>query len=417
MLDINFIRQNPGKVKKACKNKQANIDIDLLLKIDKDRLKSLKELENMRAELNKLSKNKPDSTTIKKAKKLKTKIKSHKKTFTSIEKNFLNLMLQIPNIPFDDVPIGKDESGNIVIRTVKKKPQFNFKIQDYLTIAEKLDIIDVKRAAKVSGSRFGYLKNEAVLLEFALVNLVFNLLGKEGFVPIVPPVMMKPKMMEGMGYIDTKENINEVYFLKKDNLVLIGTSEQSIGPMYKDEVLSKKELPRRYVGFSTCFRREAGSYGKDTKGILRVHQFDKAEMFSFCKPEDSTKEHQFFLSLEEKLMQKLKLPYQVVQMCTGDLGTPAAAKYDIEAWMPSQNKYRETHSTSNSTDFQARRLNIRYRNLKTGKLEFVHTVNGTAFAIGRTLIAIIENYQQKDGSVKIPEVLQKYLGFKSIPKR
>jgi len=197
---------------------------------------------------------------------------------------------------------------------------------------------------------------------------------------------------------------------------LVGTAEQIIGPMHTDEIFEEKDLPKRYIGFSSCFRREAGAYGKDTRGILRVHQFDKAEMFSFCHPEKSKKEHLFFLEMEEKLMQLLKIPYRVVQMCTGDLGDPAASKYDIEAWIPSEEKYRETHSTSNCTDFQARRLNIRYRDKKTKKLEFVHTLNGTAIAIGRTLIAIIENYQQKDGSIIIPQVLQKYLPFKVIKK-
>jgi seryl-tRNA synthetase len=229
----------------------------------------------------------------------------------------------------------------------------------------------------------------------------------------VPPVLIIPEMMKKMGYIDTEEDKKERYFLEKDNLYLVGTAEQSIGPMHSGEVFKQKDLPRRYVGFSSCFREEAGSYGRDTRGILRVHQFDKIEMFSFTKPEDSVKEHKFFLSLEEKLMQKLKIPYQVVQIVSGDLGIPVASKYDIEAWMPGQDKYRETHSTSNCTDFQARRLNIRYKD-KFGKFNFVHTINGTAFAIGRTIIAILENYQRRDGKVEIPKVLQKYLGFKKI---
>ncbi|MBT9151489.1 MAG: Serine--tRNA ligase [candidate division WS2 bacterium] len=303
-------------------------------------------------------------------------------------------------------------------------PKFDFGLKDYLEIAEKLDLIDVKRAAKVSGTRFGYLKNEAVLLEFALINLAFDVLAKQGFMPIIPPVMLKSEMMEGMGYIEIKSEKlkaknskeEEVYFLRDDDLVLVATSEQSIGPMHSDEIFSEKELPKRYAGFSTCFRREAGAYGKDTKGILRVHQFDKIEMFSFCQPKKSKQEHQLFLSLGEKLMQLLKIPYQIVQLCSSDLAQPSAATYDIETWMPGQDQYRETHSTSNCADFQARRLNVRYKD-KDNKLNFVHMVNGTAFAIGRVLIAIIENYQQKDGSVKIPEVLQKYLGFKIILRK
>lgn len=281
-----------------------------------------------------------------------------------------------------------------------------------MEIAEKLDIIDVKRASKVSGTRFGYLKGKTALLELALINLAFEVLSKEGFVPIIPPVMIKPEMMEAMGYIDTPEDRAERYFLKESDLVLVGTSEQSLGPMRKDDILEEKKLPKRYVAFSSCFREEAGAYGKDTKGILRVHQFDKVEMFSICQPEKSKEEHQFLLKMEEKLMRLLGLPYRVVQLCTGDSARPSASTIDIETWLPGQGEYRETHSTSNCTDFQARRLNIRYRSKKG--LEFVHTLNGTAFAIGRMLIAIIENYQQKDGSVKVPKALQKYTWFKKI---
>ena len=235
-----------------------------------------------------------------------------------------------------------------------------------------------------------------------------------GFVPILPPVMIKAEMMEKMGYL-AKEEEKERYFTEGDNLCLIGTAEQSMGPMHTNEVFKEQELPKRYLGFSTCFRREAGSYGKDTRGILRVHQFDKIEMFSFCKPKDSEREHQFFLRLEEELMKKLVLPYQVIQICTGDMAFPTANQYDIETWIPSQKRYRETHSTSNCTDFQARRLNIRYKD-EDNKLNFVHMVNGTAVAIGRILIGIFENYQQKDGSIRIPKVLQKYIG-KDVIKR
>jgi seryl-tRNA synthetase len=323
-------------------------------------------------------------------------------------------MYQIPNLPEDDVPFGKNEKDNVVLKKWGKKLKFGFKPKDSLEIGENLDLIDVKRAAKVSGTRFGYIKKEAALIEFALINLAFDTLSKEGFIPIVPPVFIKEEAMRAMGYINNKEDLAERYFFKKDKLFLVGTSEQSIGPIHQDEIFKEKDLPQRYVAFSSCFRREAGSYGKDTRGILRVHQFDKVEMFSFAHPKQSKEEYKFLLSIEEKLMQQLKIPYQVVQMCTGDLGNPVAAKYDIEAWLPSQNKYRETHSASNTTDFQTRRLNIRYRNSKTKKLDFVHTLNGTTFAIGRMLIAIIENYQQKDGSVKIPEALQKYLNFQKI---
>jgi len=420
MLDIKFIRENPDKVKEGCKAKQVKVDIDRLLEVDKKRRETLQALEDIRAQKNKANKEIQKAKNKREKEKIILKMRELDKNndrldenLKELEKKFNNLMLQIPNLPQDDVPAGKDEKDNVILRGVGEKTKFDFKPKDHLEIAEKLDLIDIKRAAKVSGTRFYYLKNEAVLLEFAIINFVFENLLKESFIPTIPPVILKEEMMRGMGYLEQLDR-EEAYFLEKDNLCLVGTSEQSIGVSHAGEIFDEKELPKRYLGFSPCFRREAGSYGKDTKGIFRVHQFDKTEMFSFSKPEDSKKEHQFFLSTEEKLMQLLKIPYRVVQISTGDLGFPVAAKYDIESWLPSENRYRETHSTSNCTDFQARRLDIRYRT-KRG-LEFVHMVNGTALAIGRILIAIIENYQQKDGSIKVPEALQKYLKFKVISR-
>jgi len=423
MLDIKFIRNNPDLVKKGCQKKGVEVDIDGLLEIDKKRLETLQALEEIRAQKNRANKEiqkakdeKEKNKIILKMQELDKNNDRLEKTLKTLNVEFNNLMLQIPNLPLDDVPIGKDESENVVLRevgVVSPRPKFDFKPRDYLEIADNLDLIDTERAAKVSGTRFGILKREAVLLKFALRNFTSEILIKEGFIPIDPAVMIKPEMMQGMGYVERGRE--EIYYLKNDNLCLIGTAEQAIGPIHANEIFEEKDLPKRYFAFTPCFRREAGSYGKDTKGIFRVHQFDKIEMFSFCRPEDSKKEHQFFLETEEKLMQALKIPYRVVQMCTGDLGDPAAAKYDIEAWFSSQNRYRETHSTSNCTDFQARRLNIRYKR-KDGKLDFVHTVNGTAFAIGRAIIAILENYQQKDGSILVPEVLQKFLPFKIIKR-
>ncbi len=415
MLDINFIRQNPEKVKEGCRNKNVNVDISELLKLDKRRREILKEIEELRHQRNIISEKKELSEEEKaKARSLKEKIKIQEGEFKKIEKEFNNLMLLVPNPPFGDVPKGKDESGNLAVKKVGKIPRFKFKLKDYLEIAENFDLLDIKRAAKVSGTRFGYLKREAALMEFGLVNFAVDFLLKKGFIPVIPPVMITPEMALGMGYLEPTSD-QETYFVPKDNLYLVATSEQSVGPMHAGEVFKEKDLPKRYVSFSTCFRREAGSYGKDTRGMFRIHQFDKVEMFSFCKPEDSAKEHKFFLAMEEKLMSALKLPYQVVNICTGDLGRPAAAKYDIEAWVPSQKRYRETHSTSNCTDFQARRLNIRYRD-KSGKINFVHTVNGTAFSM-RPIIPILEIYQRKDGKVNVPKILQKYLGFKIIPRR
>ena len=421
MLDIKFIRQNPEIVKEACRKKQAKIDIDLLLEVDEKKRKLLQTLEEIRAKKNKASLQIRELKNEEEKKKIILEMRELDKDSGEIAKNldesenkFNDLMSVIPNIPLDSVPVGADERSNVVLKEVGEKPKFDFEPKDYLEIAEKLDLIDIKRAAKVSGSRFGYLKRGAVLLEFALINFAFDILTKEGFVPVIPPVMIKEKMMEGMGYVSREEDKEETYFFEKDKFYLVATSEQSIGPMYADEILKEDELPKRFAAFSTCFRREAGSYGKDTKGILRVHQFDKVEMFSFCHPEKSEQEHQFFLGLEEKMMQLLEIPYQVLQICTGDLGSPAAAKYDIEAWLPSENRYRETHSCSNCTDFQARRLNIRYCD-KSGKLNFLYTLNGTAFS-QRPILAIIENYQQKDGSLSVPKVLQKYTGFKKIKR-
>ena len=420
MLDIKFIRNNPQKVKEGAEKKGIQVDIDKLLTIDTKRLDILQKLEAQRAEQNKVTdqvakeKDKAKKEQlINNAQKIRNGAKKLEDELKEISDSFDSLMRKIPNPPFDEVPIGKDDANNKVLKKVGNPTKFDFEPKDHLVLGEALDIIDTKRAAKISGSRFGILKNEAALMEFALVQYGLEILKKEGFALVIPPVMLKPEMMDGMGYVE--RGVDEIYHIEKDDLFLAGTSEQMIGPMHSDEVFERKDLPKRYVGFSSCFRREAGSYGKDTKGILRVHQFDKLEMFSFCEPENSGKEHELMLSIEERLMQDLKLPYQVIDICSGDLGDPAAKKYDIEAWLPGQNKYRETHSTSNCTDFQARRLNIKFKN-QEGKLEYVHMLNGTALAIGRIIIAILENYQQKDGSIVIPDVLQKYMGIDKISR-
>ena len=410
MLDIKFIRQNPDKVKEGVKKKGVNPEIiDRILELDEKKREYIASKESFQAEQNKLGKG-----NIEEARNIKNEIAKIAPDLEKTEKEFNDLMLQVPNLPLDNVPVGKDDSCNVVVREVGEKPKFSFKPKDYLEIGEKFDLIDIKRAAKISGTRFGFIKKEAALLEFSLINLALDLLTKKDFIPIVPPVMLKAGMAQGMGYLEQTDK-EEAYYLPKDDLYLAGTAEQPLGAMHADEIFQEKELPKRYVAISSCFRREAGSYGKDAKGIFRVHQFDKVEMFIFCKPEDSEKEHQLLLKLQESLMLALKLPYQVVHLCSGDIARPSTSTYDIETWMPSENRYRETHSTSNCTDFQARRLNIRYRDSKAKKIEFVHTLNGTAFAIGRTIIAIIENYQQKDGSIKIPKALGKYLG-KSVIK-
>ncbi len=420
MLDINFIRKNKEKIKENCRKRGVDLDINRMLKIDEDKRSLLQGVEELRAEKNKATKRIPKikeenkkKKLIKEMQKIDREEESLEEKLKEKEKEYNKLAFKIPNLCQAGVPVGEAECDNVVLREEGKKPDFKFKAKDHLELTKSRNLIDVKRAAKVSGSRFGYLKGELAEMEFALVRLAFDRICKKGFQPVIPPVLIRPEMMWGMGYIDTEEDLAERYYLNKDNLFLVGTAEQSIGPMHKDEIFKEKDLPKRYVGFSTCFREEAGSYGKDTKGILRVHQFDKVEMFSFCRPDNSQKEHETILALGESLMKELKIPYRVVQLCTGDLARPSSVTYDIESWMPGQNKYRETHSCSLCTDFQSRRLNIRYKG-SDNKTKFVHTLNGTAFAIGRTLIAIVENYQQKDRSIKVPAALQKYLNFKII---
>ncbi|MCJ7804394.1 serine--tRNA ligase [Patescibacteria group bacterium] len=411
MLDINFIKENQEKVKKGVKDKGYDSKlVDRVLAVDKTRRGLIGKTENLRAERNKLGKD-----DIAKGKKIKEELKKLEPELNKVELELKELLYQIPNLPAADVPVGKDEKENVEIKKWGEPKKFAFQPKAHFELGETLDVIDTQRGSKVSGTRFGYLKNEAAILEFALINLAFETLLKEGFSPVITPAMISLESMAGMGYLEHGGQEN-MYLLEKDKMVLVGTAEQAIGPMYKDEMLLEKELPKRYVGFSSCFRREAGSYGKDTKGIFRVHQFNKVEMLSFTKPEDSDKEHEYLLSLEEKLMQRLELSYRVVKMCSGDLGHPAARKYDIEAWFPSEKSYRETHSVSTCTDYQARRLNIKFRT-KDGKIEFVHMLNGTAFS-ERPILAILENYQQKDGSVEVPKALQKYTGFKKItPKK
>jgi len=431
MLDIKLIRENPEAVKEGITKKKADPKlVDAFLRLDEDWRTKVAAIDELRSEHNlnnaELAKHRTDDL-ISKAEILKKQLVKLEKEKEDIEKHRQAKLNLMPNLPDVDVPAGKDETENSVAKEVGKKPEFDFEPQGYLSISEKLGIIDVKRAAKVSGSRFGYLLGQAALLEFAIINFTIKHLTDENFiaklikennlnlspkpfVPVVPPVLINQKSMWGMGYLD--RGADEIYHLDKDDLFLVGTSEQSIGAMCQGETFEGKDLPLRYLGFSPCFRREAGSYGKDTKGILRVHQFDKLEMFGFVLPENSKEEHKLFLAIEEALMKELGIAYRVLNICTGDLGATASAKYDIEAWLPGENQYRETHSTSNCTDYQARRLDIRYKApAEKGakpKTEYVHTVNGTAFAIGRAIIAIIENNQTKEGTFNIPKALSPY---------
>ena len=423
MLDIKFIRENRDEVEKSIKTRGLKFDVAKLLKIDGERRKKIEIVQEARAQLNKFSKETPRlsgeerNMVIQESRKLKDGLIKMERELDIIEKEFFSLMLEVPNILAGDVPVGKDESENKILRTWGKPTKFRFQPKDHLVLGEDLDIIDVKRAAKVTGTRFGYLKGAAVLLEFALIQYAFEVLTSEEvlkkiaskgysgkpFVPVIPPVMIRPEVFKKMARLTEKDK-DDKYYLSQDDLYLIGSAEHTLGPMHMNEVLDEKELPLRYVGVSTNFRREAGSYGKDTRGILRVHQFDKLEMESFTTPENSLLEQEFFVAIQEYLMQSLKIPYRVIMICTGDMGKPDARQIDIESWLPGQGKYRETHSADLVTDYQARRLNTK---IKNGP--FVHMNDATVFAIGRTLIAIMENYQQEDGSIEIPKVLQPYM--------
>ncbi|QQG43554.1 MAG: serine--tRNA ligase [Candidatus Daviesbacteria bacterium] len=418
MLDINFVRNNPEKVKKGVESKGVDPTlVDQLLKYYSIWTEKLKIYDELRHKRNEIAKRKELSEE---GRVLKDKIKKAEEENFKAWEAYRKTELQIPNIPLEDVPQG-DETKNKVLRQIGITPEIATP-KDHVELGELLDIIDISRATKISGTRFSYLKNEGVILELALVQYAMEALVKEGFTPVIPPVLIKKDITEGLGYWHGGGNEN--YYFVRDfelegdekgqplDLYLIGTGEHSIVPMHMDETLEKDELPKRYAAFSTCFRREAGSYGKDTRGILRVHQFDKVEMVQFVKPEDDQNARRKMLTITEGLVKTLGLPYQVVQLASSDLGFPSAETIDIETWIPSQGRYRETHSISTTTDFQSRRLNIKYQD--GAEKKFVHILNGTAFAIGRMIIAILENFQQEDGSVKIPEVLQKYTGFAEI---
>lgn len=418
MIDIKLIRENPEKIKEAAKSKKVEIDVDAIIAIDSAKKELDIQVQSLREKRNAHSsaiKGKPTEEQIGEGKRIKEDLEKKEQELNVKNEELRKLILSIPNPPKDDVKVGSDESQNEIIKTSGEPTSFSFIPKDHLEIGQLLDIIDVERASKVSGARFYYLKNEGALLEWALLQFALDTLLPEGFKPVIPPVLIKTETMEKLGYMENGGD-EDMFHLEKDGLTLIGTAEHAIVSMHMDEVLDSKQFPLRYLGYSPSFRREAGSYGKDTKGILRVHQFDKVEMVSFVANGEDDKEHEFLLSLEEKLFQALGIPYQVVKMCSGDLGFPAARKYDIEAWMPSQNKFREVTSVSTVTDFQSRRLNTRYRT--ENGTEFVQILNGTAFSMARPIITILENYQEEDGSVKIPEVLRKYMrGIEKIEKK
>lgn len=403
MIDITLLRDNPQKIAQAAKDKRIELNTEHIAHIDAEYRKVLVDVQTLRESRNRFAKDRD----IEAGKRIKGELDQKEKALEALKQELDTLLLTIPNPAKDDVKVGKDDTENDVIRTYKTPTEFSFPVKDHLEIGEYLNMIDMERAAKVSGARFVYLKNDGVLLELALIQFALKTLMNEGFTPVITPDLIKRETMQGLGYMENGGD-EDMFQIPSDDLVLVGTAEHALVPMHKDEVLDTKTFPLRYAGFSNAYRREAGSYGKDTRGILRVHQFDKVEMVSFVKKGDDDAEHEYLLSLEENFFKALDIPFQVIKMCTGDLGFPAARKYDIEAWMPSQKKYREVTSVSTVTDFQSRRLKIRYKDGET--TEYAMILNGTAFAIGRTLIAILENYQQEDGSVLVPEVLREYVG-------
>lgn len=435
MIDIKLLKENPELFKEASKNKNVEVDIDLALKLLEEKSDLLVKIEAIRKRRNETAEKvklearngKINKDLIAEGKVLKEELDPIDTKLTEVEAKLTEILYKIPNPPSEDTPVGKDEAENKILRTWGEKPRFVFEPLEHWQLGEKLDILDFERAAKVTGTRFSYIKGKLALLEFALIQYAFSvltnqevletILKKAGlelkptpFIPIIPPVFIRPEVFQKMARLEPKE---ERYYIESDDQYLIGSAEHTLGPMHMDETFEEGDLPRRYAGFSTSFRRESGSYGKDTKGILRVHQFDKVEIESFTLPEDSIREQDFFVAIQEHLMQSLNIPYQVIITSTGDMGDPDARHLDIESWLPGQGRYRETHSADLMTDYQARRLGTKVKH-KDGTLEFVHTNDATAYAMSRTLIAIMENYQQKDGSIMVPEVLVPYTGFKEI---
>ena len=428
MLDIKLIRENPEMVKQNLIKRGDMEKLELLEKLlqyDKEWREKTTRLNELRRRRNELTahianirkEGKDASTEIAEAKKIDNEITALEKDVDALRTQIRDILMVLPNLLHESVPVGKDENDNVPIRTWGEPPKFDFPVKDHIDLGLGLDIMDVERAGKIAGARFFYLKREGVLLDLALINFALNEMVKKGYVPIEPPFLMRRRPYEGVIALTDFEDT--LYKIEGEDLYLIATSEHPMAAMYMNEVLNAEQLPIKFVGISTNFRKEAGAHGRDTRGIFRTHQFNKVEQFIFCKPEDSWKMHEELIQNAEELIQKLGLPYRVVNVCTGDIGTVAAKKYDLEVWMPAQNAYREAISCSNCTDYQARRLNIRYREKEGAPPKgFVHTLNSTAIATGRTMVAILENYQQKDGSVIIPEALRPYMGgMEKIPWR
>lgn len=417
MLGINFIRQHPQEVKEACLNKQLDsLVVEQLLSVDEKRRALQLKVDEWRQQSNQnaqkikeeMSQSKEVSQElVKKGKEIKEELKKIEPELSELEKKFTELMLAIPNIPSDDSPIGRDENFNKVLREEGKIPEFDFPVLDHQELMEKLNWLDTKRAVKIAGFRAFFLKNEGLRLERALLSYALDSMIEHGFEIMSVPTLVKPETMIGTGFFPWGK---EDHYYTQDGQILAGTAEVALTSYYQNELLREKDLPIKLCGISPCYRREIGTHGKDTKGIIRVHQFNKVEqvVLTVADEEETRNWHEKTLKYSEKLLQDLALPYQVVAMCTGDMGAGQRKKYDLETWFPSQKKYRETHSASYFNDFQARRLNIRYQ-AKDGSIKYVYTLNNTVAASPRLLAALVENYQQKDATIKIPKVLKKYL--------
>ncbi|MCB1246330.1 MAG: serine--tRNA ligase [Acidimicrobiia bacterium] len=416
MIDVNVLRNEPEVLEASLTRRGVTVDLDALVEMDERRRSVRTRAESLRAQQKSSGKEiaqlegDAKQEAIEKASRLAVEYKGLLAEADELDERFDAEWVTLPNLVDPTAADGLTEDDAEELRKVGTPPTFDFESKDHVELGEALGILDVERAAKVSGSRFGFIMGDLAMVEFALVRYAMDRLRPHGFTPMIPPVLVRDHALYGTGFFPG--DAEQVYAVPDDDAYLVGTSEVPIAAFHGDEIFESDELPLRYAGFSTCFRREAGTYGKDTRGIFRVHQFDKVEMFSFVAPETAADEHDFLLEREEELLSGLDLPYRVVNVAAGDLGSSAAKKYDIEAWFPSQDRYREVTSTSNTTDYQARRLRIRYRT-DTGN-ELVNTLNGTAVAVGRTLIAIIENHQRADGSIRIPDALVPYTGFESI---
>jgi seryl-tRNA synthetase len=414
MLDLKLIRSDPERVKTALARRGAAERVDELLALDARRRELLPEIEGAQAERKALSKRIGEAKQgggdaaeeMEAVGRLKEKIESGKGELERVEADLERVAAELPNLPDPDAPEGDSEEDAALVREVGAPPRFDFEPRDHLEIGTALGLIDMEAGARASGSRFAYLKGDLVLLELALVRYATEVVRSEGHEPVVPPVLVREEALYGTGFLPGDRD--QIYEIPKDELFLVGTSEVPLAALHADQILEADELPLRYAGLSSCFRREAGAAGRDTRGIFRVHQFDKVEMFSFVEPSRSGEEHERLLAIEERILTELEIPYRVVNVAAGDLGAPAAKKYDCEAWIPSQGRYRELTSCSNTTDYQARRLKCRYRPADSEAPQPVHTLNGTAVAVGRTMIALIENRQDRDGGFTLPNTLHRY---------